>query len=100
MDALQRREFHEALLDADGFDDLPGEWQAAILAAERNRPDLRVVNGGYALARELAEYGFAFAAAEVRTVTGVWAALATPSSVSSHRAAATNPLAASMLPGS
>lgn len=24
----QRREFHEALLEADTFDDLPGKWQA------------------------------------------------------------------------
>jgi hypothetical protein len=39
----QRREFHEALLEADTFDDLPGEWQAAILKAEQNRPKLRVV---------------------------------------------------------
>ena len=30
----QRREFHEALLDADSFEDLPGKWQAAILKAE------------------------------------------------------------------
>jgi hypothetical protein len=40
---LQRREFHEALLDADSFEDLPGKWQAAILQAEQNRPNLRVV---------------------------------------------------------
>ena len=39
----QRREFHEALLDADRFEDLPGKWQAAILEAERGRPKLRVV---------------------------------------------------------
>ena len=38
MDADQRREFHEALLDADSFEDLPGKWQAAILKAEQNRP--------------------------------------------------------------
>jgi hypothetical protein len=31
---LQRREFHEALLDADTFEDLPGKWQAAILKAD------------------------------------------------------------------
>jgi hypothetical protein len=31
---LQRREFHEALLDAGSFEDLPGKWQAAILKAE------------------------------------------------------------------
>jgi hypothetical protein len=41
--ALQHREFHEALLDADGFEDLPGKWQAAIVEAERNRPQLRIV---------------------------------------------------------
>jgi hypothetical protein len=26
---LQRREFHEALLDADSFEDLPGRWEVA-----------------------------------------------------------------------
>jgi hypothetical protein len=25
---LQRREFHEALLEAGSFEDLPGKWQA------------------------------------------------------------------------
>ena len=43
MDQQQRREFHEALLDADSFEDPPGKWQAAILTTEQNRPDLRVV---------------------------------------------------------
>lgn len=43
MSDLQRREFHEALLDADSFGDLPGKWQAAILKAEANRPNLRIV---------------------------------------------------------
>lgn len=43
MGQLQRREFHEALLDAGRFEDLPGKWQAAILEAEENRPKLRVV---------------------------------------------------------
>jgi hypothetical protein len=43
MDDLQRREFHEALLDAGSFEDLPGKWQAAILEAEQNRPHLRIV---------------------------------------------------------
>jgi hypothetical protein len=43
MSDLQRREFHEALLDADSFEDLPGKWQAAILKAEENRPNLRIV---------------------------------------------------------
>ena len=45
MGAAQRREFHEALLDADGFEDLPGKWQAAIVSAEQSRPRLRVVSG-------------------------------------------------------
>jgi hypothetical protein len=43
MDADQRREFHEALLDAASFEDLPGKWQAAILKAEQNRPQVRAV---------------------------------------------------------
>ena len=45
MGDLQRREFHEALLEADSFEDLSGKWQAAILEAEQNRPGLRVVGG-------------------------------------------------------
>jgi hypothetical protein len=44
MSDLQRREFHEALLDADSFEDLPGEWQAAILKAEENRRNQRIVS--------------------------------------------------------
>jgi hypothetical protein len=44
---LQRRELHEALLDADTFEDLSGKWQAAILKAQKNRPDLRIVGSGY-----------------------------------------------------
>jgi hypothetical protein len=40
---LQRREFHEALLEADAFEDLAGKWQVAIVTAEQNRPKLRVV---------------------------------------------------------
>jgi hypothetical protein len=43
MNVGQRREFHEALLEADTLDDVPGKWQAAILSAEDNRPKLRVV---------------------------------------------------------
>jgi hypothetical protein len=43
MSDLQSREFHEALLDAESFGDLPGKWQAAILKAEENRPNLRIV---------------------------------------------------------
>jgi hypothetical protein len=35
MSELQRREFHEALVDADTFEDLPGKWQAAILKPSR-----------------------------------------------------------------
>src|SRR5215204_4322148 len=38
MGGQQRREFQEALLEADSFEELPGKWQAAILAAEQNRP--------------------------------------------------------------
>jgi hypothetical protein len=34
MSDLQRREFQEARLDADTFEDLLGKWQAAILKAE------------------------------------------------------------------
>ena len=44
MGERQRREFDEALLDADGFEDLPGKWQAAILRAERNQPDVRAAD--------------------------------------------------------
>jgi hypothetical protein len=43
---LQRREFQEAVLDADSFEDLSGKWQAAILKAEGNRPKLRIVDSG------------------------------------------------------
>jgi hypothetical protein len=45
MSDLQRREFHEALLDTDTFEDLPGTWEAAILKAEAARPQLRIVTG-------------------------------------------------------
>jgi hypothetical protein len=44
MAAPQRRELHEALLEADAFEDLPGKWQAASLEAEENRPKLRRVS--------------------------------------------------------
>jgi hypothetical protein len=47
----QRCEFQEALLDAAAFEDLPGKWQAAILKAEENMPNLRIVRSG--LVREL-----------------------------------------------
>ncbi len=45
MSDRRRRELHEALLDADAFEDLPGKWQAAILEAEAARPELRIVSG-------------------------------------------------------
>jgi hypothetical protein len=45
MDDVQRREFHQAVLDAESFEDLAGKWQAAIMEAEQNRPKLRVVAG-------------------------------------------------------
>jgi hypothetical protein len=45
LSELQRREFHEALFEAGTFEDLPGKWQAAILKAEQNRPQVRVVAG-------------------------------------------------------
>lgn len=44
MGERRRREFHESLLDADCFEDLPGKWQAAILAAEQNQPKLRLIS--------------------------------------------------------
>jgi hypothetical protein len=43
MGDRQRREFHEALLEAASFEDLPGKWQAAIVRAEQNRPKLPIV---------------------------------------------------------
>ena len=43
MSDEQRREFHEALLEAATFEDLSRKWQAAVLKAEQNRPTLRVV---------------------------------------------------------
>jgi hypothetical protein len=44
MSAEQRREFQEALLEADAFEDLPRKWQAAIVTAEQNRPRLRLTS--------------------------------------------------------
>jgi hypothetical protein len=44
MGDRQRREFHEALLEADSFEDLPGKWQAAIVKAGQNRPNLRLIS--------------------------------------------------------
>jgi hypothetical protein len=54
MSDRKRREFHEALHDADRFEDLPGKWQAAILEAEQRRSKLRVVSGDWG-SRRLAE---------------------------------------------
>jgi hypothetical protein len=45
MDDRQRRDFHEALREADSFEDLRGKWQAAIFEAEQNRPKLRLITG-------------------------------------------------------
>jgi hypothetical protein len=46
MSDHQRREFHEALLDADAFENLPGKWQAAILKSGQNAPNLRIIGSG------------------------------------------------------
>jgi hypothetical protein len=46
MSDHQRQESHEALLDAHAFEDVPGKWQVAILKAEANRPNLRIVGSG------------------------------------------------------
>jgi hypothetical protein len=43
MSDLQRREFHEALLDADSFEYPPGKWKVAIMKSEENAPNLRIV---------------------------------------------------------
>jgi hypothetical protein len=45
MDDSQRREFHEALLDADGFEDLAGTWQAAILRQKGTARSCGLVTG-------------------------------------------------------
>jgi hypothetical protein len=44
MSDQQRREFHEALLDADRFEDLSGKWQTRSSNADQNRPKLRLVS--------------------------------------------------------
>jgi hypothetical protein len=48
MNDLHRREFHEAVLDADAFEDLP----AAILKAGAAPPQLRMVSGDHRPARQ------------------------------------------------
>jgi hypothetical protein len=30
--------------EAASFEDLPGKWQAAVVAAEQNRPQLRIIS--------------------------------------------------------
>ena len=41
---VQRREFHGTLLEAGTVEDLPGQWQAAIIEPGQNRPNLRLVS--------------------------------------------------------
>jgi hypothetical protein len=53
LDGRQRREFHEALLEAATFEDLLGRWQAAIIAAEQNRLKLRLVSKAMTRRRQL-----------------------------------------------
>jgi hypothetical protein len=45
MGTDQRREFHEALFDADSFEDLPGKWQAAIVRLSRTGRTSAVISG-------------------------------------------------------
>jgi len=46
MGEQQPREFHEALLEADTFEDLPGKWQAVALARPAQRePDTGLRQG-------------------------------------------------------
>ncbi|HEY9379417.1 MAG TPA: hypothetical protein VIQ02_20245 [Jiangellaceae bacterium] len=45
MSSSLRRGFHEALLDVDSLEDLPGKWRAAFFNAEENRSKLRLVSG-------------------------------------------------------
>jgi hypothetical protein len=78
MDDRQRREFQEALLDADNFEDLPGKWQAAILKAEENRPKLRVVSGAESAA------GWRTGPAQGRSYQAIAAARHEDVSVESH----------------
>jgi hypothetical protein len=46
MGADQRREFQGALLDAEHSRTCPAKWQATVVAADQNRPNLRVVHAG------------------------------------------------------
>ena len=43
LSPFQRREFQEALLEAQSFEDLPRKWQAAIVKSEESRPELRLI---------------------------------------------------------
>ena len=45
MGDRQRREFHAELLEADTFEDLPGQWQGGDREGQQSRPELRVVTG-------------------------------------------------------
>jgi hypothetical protein len=42
---LQRREFHEALLEAGSFEDLPGKWQAGSCRRSRTGRSCGFVSG-------------------------------------------------------
>jgi hypothetical protein len=44
MSDLQRREFHEALLDADSFEDRPGKWQAHLVVYPYDETDINPYN--------------------------------------------------------
>ena len=44
---LQRREFHEALREANGFEDLPGKWQAAIVKAVKGGMPVGAVGAAF-----------------------------------------------------
>jgi hypothetical protein len=46
MSEDQRRELHEALLDSECFEDLPGKWQAATLEAEQARAEAETPSNG------------------------------------------------------
>jgi hypothetical protein len=43
LSELQRREFHEGAARGGQLRGPAGKWQAAIVNAEQNRPDLRII---------------------------------------------------------
>jgi hypothetical protein len=60
MSDQQRREFHEALLDADGFEDLPGKWPRRgpyMIAAGVNAKALSTYMGHANIAITIDRYG-------------------------------------------